>query len=219
MTPTYVSGTGSYNGYAVATVAGIPNQDLICDDYADTTYMPSGPLIYDYSTLNAGNNYLEYVRFTGTGGKTTLELYEEAAVLLANFQKYMSTGTPNPQTITDYNYALWNLFDPTGPDPAPETTGSVNPSSPGSIALQNAAWETVTGTSPEQIAATAAASRVLLIYTPTFANPTDQEFLALDPPAPTPEPGTAPLLTALLLAAIAWNRRHTRLRLPRGNVQ
>ena len=204
MSPTYQSGTGSYNGYSTAIVDGIPNQDLICDDYADTTVMPSAPLIYDFSTLNANDNYLQYVEFTGTGGKTTLQLYEEAAVLAVDFAEYISAGSPNSQTITDYNYALWNLFDPAGPDPAPTTAGSVNPPSPGSVALQNAAWDTV----QNNPTLTSEDAGQLVIYTPTAANPGQQEFLGVD--TPTPEPPTLDMMLGIALCGLALFARRRR---------
>src|ERR1700722_18039015 len=66
----------TYNGFAIATVNGIPNQMLLCDDSADTTNVPSNPIIYDYSNL-VGSDPLQYARFTAA---PEVQNYEEAAV-------------------------------------------------------------------------------------------------------------------------------------------
>ena len=45
---------GTYNGFSIATVNGIPNQLLICDDYFDTTYMPSSSNMIYYDSMLTG---------------------------------------------------------------------------------------------------------------------------------------------------------------------
>ena len=97
---------GTFNGFALATVDGSPDQLLICDDFNHTTYVPSGPLMYDASTLGAADP-LQYVRFPGG---QAMALYEQAALLLDGLQH---TGNGQLLDLTaDYQYALWHLFTP-----------------------------------------------------------------------------------------------------------
>ena len=79
----YGSSSATYNGYVGATVNGIPSQWLICDDYADETMVPSGPLIFDYSTIASLGNPAG-LHFGGIRNAQTL--YDEAAVL--NYDLY-----------------------------------------------------------------------------------------------------------------------------------
>jgi hypothetical protein len=198
MSSTYSTNSGvlTYNGYSIATISGIPNQNLVCDDFNDTTIMPSNPLVFDFSTLVPSSpNYLASEKYNSGTPAQVLQRYEEAAVLMVNFALYMASGNINQQTITDYNYAIWNLFDST----APQSPGSPNPLSPGSSALQANALNTLLTDAP---AASADAAR-LLIFTPNAANPGNQEFLGL---SDTPEPPTFSLITGLLCITLATRR-------------
>jgi hypothetical protein len=86
---------GYYVGNTGATVNGIP-QNLVCDDFETTTYVPSGPFQYNVATLAN----LSTAKFTG------LANYEAAAVLLWDFE---TSGESDPG---GYNFALWDIFDP-----------------------------------------------------------------------------------------------------------
>jgi|SRR5579872_2537511 len=182
----YQNGPGStgvtYNGWSIATITGIPLQDLICDDYSDTTYMPSSSnLLYDYSTLT-GPDALEYARFPG------LETYETAAVLLSEFT---ATANPTDNTVTDYQYALWNLFEPDVTINGKQQT------------FISDAQGLVLANSPQATSTYAG----LAIYTPTQDYASNQEFLAWQA---APEPDLAPMLMligATLLVARSWGRR------------
>lgn len=102
----YGSPGATYNGYVGATVNGIPSQWLICDDYADETMVPSGPLIFDYSTIASLGNPAG-LHFGGFRNAQTL--YDEAAIL--NYNLYSLGPHASPVSVTDYQYAIWNLFD------------------------------------------------------------------------------------------------------------
>src|SRR5688572_1503875 len=72
----------TYNGFAQATVDGVPAQLLVCDDYDHTTYVPSGPFTYNVSTL-AGTSPLQYARFADPlAWEDSIALYKQAALLV-----------------------------------------------------------------------------------------------------------------------------------------
>jgi len=83
--------------------------NLICDDYDHTTYVPSGNLRYTMADINA----LPQSRFAGPDA---LANYQEAAILLYGLEHLSAINaslSPNSQlTIGDIQYALWNIFAP-----------------------------------------------------------------------------------------------------------
>ncbi len=179
---------GTYNGYSTATVNGIPNQYLICDDYAGETVMPSPrTMIYDYSALT-GPNALQYAMWDTTAAGVTK--YEEAAVLL--FGLAQAGPTPTATTISDYQYALWNLMDPT----APLAPGRSSPEQ----ALQSAALAMVDDAS-QQSFLSANIYPGLKILTPTAAFAGNQEFLEFSQ-VTVPEPSSRQLLSGILVAGL-----------------
>lgn len=184
---TYQNGT--YNGFAAATIDGLPGQFVICDDYAHETYMPSSSELTFYESTLTGPNPLQYVRFTD--GDALLN-YREAAVLLAQLSNLVADGHATGNDITNYQYALWNLFDPAG---APVTTAQQN--------LQTSALNAVQEGGPTALDAY---SR-LVIYTPTAQFDSNQEFLRLNIPTGVPEPSAAPVLTLILGVACLVARR------------
>jgi hypothetical protein len=177
------TGEATYNGYATATIGGIPMQDVICDDFDHTTYVPSSSNLIYYSSSLTGVEPLQYARFQG------IQTYEAAAVLLTELG---SQANPSANTVTDYQYAVWNLFTP-GSAPANLTQQN----------LENAALSLVHSDSPM---ATGSYSH-LVIYTPTEPYAGNQEFLGLH--TPTPEPATWLLLLSgsALLAVRSRARR------------
>jgi hypothetical protein len=171
---------GTYNGWAMATINGVPGQSVICDDYTHDTFIPS-TVVFDYSLLT-GPNPLQYARFSSK------QTYEVAAVLVT---EYAGLSHPSASTVTDYQYALWNLFEPSS---APATLAQKG--------LQSSAVSLVLANSPQ---ATAAYDR-LEIYTPVTLYASNQEFLEV---SSAPEPGLGPLLAVLgitLIAARSWGR-------------
>jgi len=172
---------GTYNGFSTATVNGIPSQLLICDDYNDTTYMPSSSnMIYDYSTLT-GASPLQYVMFNKAN-------YDEAAVLV---YELATTPSLSATAITDYQYALWNLMTP-----------SVSLVS-GRVAQEQALQTSALAMVNNAIDAKFLASTVYAytdIYTPTAAYAGNQEFIEYA----APEPNMAWPLGFLAVLAAVW---------------
>jgi hypothetical protein len=160
---------GTYNGYAIATIDGTPLQQLICDDFDHTTYVPSGNLTYSLSTLTGGSP-LQYARFIDLNdSNSTIVKYEEAALLLDGLRQ---TGPGSLLDLTaDYQYALWRLFTPS----------VVLPNVTAQTLLNDAAYGVQQGgTSNDAIYSE------LRIYTPAAAYSSNQEFLQM---AANPTPG------------------------------
>jgi hypothetical protein len=203
---------GTYNGYASATIDGVPLQQVICDDYDHTTYVPSGPLDYSLSTLT-GQSPLQGARFADPSQLASAETkYEEAAILLNGLDQ---TGPGTLLDLTaDYQYALWILFTPTVA--APNATALT--------LLNDAARSMQQGGASNQ-----AIYSELRIYTPTAAYASNQEFLqlapsgvtfqsfAIDPPDPSavPEPQPA-IMVGIGIGAIVLSVGARSLLLRRG---
>jgi hypothetical protein len=175
-----VDENGTYNGFSTARVNGDPNQLLMCDDYNDETIMPSSSnMIYDYSTLT-GPDPLQYAMFDKSE-------YDEAAVLV-----YELAEMPNASadTVTDYQYALWNLMTP-GARLDPSRIAQEQ-------ALQNNALAMVNNSADVQFL-TATVYAYTTIYTPTAAYAGNQEFVEYA----APEPNLGWVVGFLLLLAAA----------------
>jgi hypothetical protein len=177
---------GTYNGFATATINGIPNQLIVCDDASHVTYVPTGNMVYDFSTVG-GSTPLESVRFTG-GNET--QNYDEAAVLVWELYEYVtgSGSQASANTITDYQYAIWNIFD----SGISTTTNQA--------ALQAAALNLV---KTDGAMLVTSVYPFVDVYTPTSAYSSNQEFMQFA----TPEPGTLLLLAGGLLVAMAVRMR------------
>ncbi|HWB83598.1 MAG TPA: PEP-CTERM sorting domain-containing protein [Bryobacteraceae bacterium] len=179
---------GTYNGFSIATVDGLSDQLLICDDYDHTTYMPSPPLTYTVSTL-AGLDAMEDARFVSPKGLSNADVtrYREAALLLDGLT---SSGPNAPgSTIADYQYALWHLFTPSAPIYRPE---------------QQQLLDTALARVESNDAALESIYSRLRIYTPAEGFTSNQEFLQ---ESPVPEPGTMVLIGGALVIAAAVLRR------------
>jgi hypothetical protein len=180
---------GTYNGFVGVSGNGVTSLSLICDDFLDTTYVPSGPTPFSLSTLAN----LSDTRFG------SLSRYEEAALLLYGDGQSNLPGLMNdPANTSAYQYALWNLMEP-------GAVASKGYSDPGAAALlaivenlnlANTNYQSLYGN--------------LRIYTP-MASGTDQEFLGFTPgtTSPTvPEPRTwLMLLGALTVTALVIRKR------------
>ena len=172
----------TYNGFAYATVDGVPNLLLICDDYSHTTYVPSSGLQYAVSALT-GQNPLQNARFPDPAGlDASIARYETAALLVEGLRNN------GPQSLIDltaqYQYALWQLFTPS----------LVLPDATSQTLLSDAAAAVLTPNADQ----TDLYSR-LRIFTPLPGYESNQEFLALagDPswqsvPPPDPFGGLPP---------------------------
>lgn len=187
---------GSFNGFATATIDATPNQLLVCDDSEHITYVPSGNLAYEYSSL-VGPNPLQYARFVSTPGNPTpgeFQKYEEAAILV--WELAAAGPSASADLVTDYQYSLWNLFDP-----------STSLFRANQTQLQTDALNVVLGneTAPAWLST---AYTEVEIFTPTSANASNQEFLGIDPPAvPEPAMGWPLALLGCVFGIVARNRR------------
>jgi len=199
----YGSTGETYNGFALATISGTPNQWIICDDFTHDTPVPSGNMNYDESTVG-GSNPLATVRFTGSN---MVRNYDEAAVLVWQLYEYVSaTGSKaSANTITDYQYALWNIFDPYSATANPNGV-QVNSNQ---SALQAEALNLVR---TQSAMLTSTVYPQVRVYTPDpkGGSTGSQEFLQF---GAVPEPGTLVLAAgALLIAASLKVRRELQKR-------
>jgi hypothetical protein len=169
---------GEYVGFSQATIITptqtFTNFDLICDDFEHTTNMPSGPFTYDVSTLPTLSN----VRWTQS---PELMDYELAAIIVYTFN---GLGSGQSAAAGAYNFALWDLFDPS----APTFTGSA-------AVLSAAQTQYNLGASN---AANIHAYNQIQIFTPVGDSASNQEFLGLSGTPiggpQTPEPTSMLLL-------------------------
>jgi len=197
-----LDGSTFYAGFATATVNGIPNQELICDDFTDqmsaNVFHGNDPLVYDFSTLSSdiplgSSSGVEFPAEMGT-------LYEQAAVLVYE----LATGSSlTGAQIGDYQAALWSTLDP-----------SQLPAS----ALDANAQADITAAQHTLSTATAAWLNALYagtnIYTPDAnsgygkyaGSGAPQEFMQYTPAAAVPEPCTALLGGVLILAGMSVRR-------------
>jgi hypothetical protein len=202
----------TYNGYTTATINGIPSQQVICDDALVDTNVPSGNLTYDYSTIG-GANWATTVQFgaeslKNTSGQTIDGVASNASMSLTQLQAYQtaaildvqlaSLSSPSANTITDYQYALWYLFDQNITVPA--QGGTAVPVNVNQLTLLYNAAQIATSTSGANQATTAADAARLIIYTYPGGTNGSQEFLGLG--TATPEPGTWTLMLGAALIAL-----------------
>jgi hypothetical protein len=204
---------GTYNGYATATIDGIPSELLICDDFDHTTYVPSGPLDYSVSTLT-GADPLQFARFADPSQfDSSVAKYEEAAILLNGLRQ---TGPSLLLDLTaDYQYALWMLFTP-------------------SVASPNATAQTLLNDAASSVQQGGPSNEALYselrIFTPDAGYSSNQEFLqmaadlTLPPPdlqesAATPEPAPAVLIgIGIVVIGLSVGARRLRKRHQSGVI-
>jgi len=165
----------SYNGFSTATVAGIPNQLLMCDDPVHSTNMPSAELTYDVIRFD-GENTDHFMYGQTPDGPT---VYKAAAVLLYQFVNAGGMSLPD-NTIADFQYAIWHLMVP----------GNPSYHTAGEQALQTNALYIVQHGTPAELGPIYSS---MLVYTPAQVSMPNQEFLQL-----VPEPGTRWLLACAL---------------------
>ena len=168
---------GTRNGFASGTMDGLPFDDLICDDWSHTTYMPSGPLRYYVSSLDT----LQHARFVSGWGVPTaadIDKYRAAAILIQGV-------IDHPDRVADYQYALWGLFS-------------------AGVPLDSSASLLLTGTldlvTHGDISGYMSTFADLRIFTPTQASAANQEFLQI---SQVPEPSTIILLATVIVLLVS----------------
>jgi hypothetical protein len=195
----------TYDGEVGGTIGGVDVVELACDFISAGTTVPSGPLDFSVET-NASLSGVEFASgFATISGHTLTQVqaYDVAAVLMVELNAATPGGTA--QTIADFQYAIWNLMLPAGADGAIKD----NPLDGNAILNQQNAYALVTATTPT--AQTLADEAALVIYTPTSANPTQQEFVGLGTPQTNPEPSTWVLMAGLgLLLCVPQVRSRVR---------
>jgi hypothetical protein len=177
----------TYNGETTGTVAGISSVFLVCDDFSQQTNVPSSAIDFSVntiSTITASN-----VDFDGGTLPNATTISQTAAydtvALLVNDLEQLTPNTANTQAITDYQYAIWYLMEPTGVDGGNSSIKDYPLDSNAKTDLTNA-YAAVQANST----ATQNIEKELVIYTPTSAYSSNQEFVGLDTPTMAPEPGT-----------------------------
>ena len=179
---------GTYNGYVGAKVDGVLFNNLICDDYLDITYVPSGPFTYDVGTLGNLATAL-FATQAGVPLDTAVTRYRAAALVLNDINS-------DPANVARYQYALWDIFTPA----APSYQNSA----------QLAADLLAEASAPP--GGNAAIYQRLVIYTPSGSR--NQEFLQLAnasyEQAAVPEPDTRWLAVGAtaFFALGLWARRY-----------
>jgi len=178
----------TYVGEIGATIAGIPNQELVCDDFDATTYIPSSNIDFSVETVSslAGVNFTNGYAVISGDTLTETQAYETAAVLLTDLEALPVTNG-NAQAIADYQYAIWNLMLPNGVDGSYQD----NPLDSNASSYQQTAFAAVLANSTS----TQIDEKSLVIYTPTAQYASNQEFLGLNTPT-APEPSSWVLMAS-----------------------
>jgi hypothetical protein len=202
--------TNGSPGWSIATVDNVTGQLLLCDDANHQTPMPSPEYNYDYSVLSKDLPNVSTLEF-GSGtymDPNAARDYETAAYLMWEYSAAgYNSGNPSPgptaaqnQAATDYNDAIWNLFDPHF---APTSNGAAYQTSAMAFVTTYTNTAGVNGQFLNSL------YRRTAIFTPTAAaikgvaanSRTEQEFLQLLPtpiPTPSPEPSTVWIVTGTL---------------------
>jgi hypothetical protein len=188
------SQSNSYNGEAAATIAGFAIADLVCDDFTNTTDIPSNPIDYSVETLSSLSGAMFTSGYAPVSGATLTEVqaYQTAAVLLTGLEA-LTINSANTQAISNYQYALWNLMLP----------GASHGGMLDSPLTATANSDLISAFSAVQAnnSATQADEAALVIFTPTSQFSGNQEFLGLDPPVSTPSSAPEPSTWVLMAGA------------------
>lgn len=184
-------------GWWTATINGVPNQQLLCDDWFHLTPAPpTGTFDFLVSDLSVADP-LHNARFktppAGAEYSDYMIRYRAAALLVAQLVGALPKFSPLP--ISDYQWALWDLFD--------DHRDQITVTSAQAAIRQNA-YDTAKNSAPASLQYL---YDRLVVYTPTSAyvgalNP--QEFLGW---TPVPEPGHALGLFVALGAGWMVRRR------------
>jgi hypothetical protein len=161
----------TYNGYVGVYIGDSTSlSQIICDDYNDFTYVPSGPYPYYATTLADVGSAEATTLFSSTAD------YEAAAILANDVLGLTGTDPVTENNITLDQYAIWDLTSPSTPAFAANGTDS---NSIAQSALAQAAADPKNPLYAE-----------VIIYTPQVQG-SAQEFLGF-----APEPSSIFLLLA-----------------------
>jgi hypothetical protein len=174
---------GTYNGFVGGTINGVSFDDLICDDYGHTTYVPSTGLKFDLYTI------ADFSKARFGGAANALENYQDAALLVYSIENLAAVNTYLPKNqqlnVADLQYALWDLFTPGSGN----TANSAN-----ALLLLSAA--------APQLSLPGDLASSLRIYVPANSFGSNQEFLEVQETVPVHAAGSpsAPEPAALGIA-------------------
>jgi hypothetical protein len=101
--------SGVYVGPASGNLNGGPSFSLICNDYVDTSYIPSSFSV-NVSTIPS----LVFAMYAQPWSAGALANYEMAAMLLWQMDQPVNQTSAG---IGGLNFAIWNIFNPSVPDP------------------------------------------------------------------------------------------------------
>jgi hypothetical protein len=198
-TVTENNGTGVYVGPYVATVDGVANVQVVCDDFADETFINESwtTNTTNFSSTGLSSSTNEYYSGGTNGGSLTqLQAYQQVAWLSEQLMN------PSNTTATDaaIQLAIWQIFDSS-------TLSNFTTNESGDVTAANswlalAAAQTYTPGefSNVQILSYAAGSAIT-----GQSNGRPQEFILV-----TPEPASALLLLIVFCAlggAMAYSRK------------
>ena len=176
--------SGYYVGPATGNLNGGLSFTLVCNDFVDTTYIPSS-----FEVNVSAIPSLTYAMYAQPGPPTAGQLanYEMAAMLLWQMNQ---PGNQNSDAIGGLNFAIWNIFNPSVPDPG-----------------TSASWVTwAQGQNP----ANWDFSNVGIYTDVNTVDPHNQEFLG-GAAAPVPEP-VPTVLVGMGLFTLGWVFRWRRQR-------
>ena len=125
---------GVYTSPYTGTINGGPTTNVICDDFADESYVPETWTAYQTSLsslTSSADPYLNWQTstFSQASSLTQTQDYQVAAILAIKILQ-ASTGSTQQK---DLSFALWALFDP---------YGNGNPSDPGALGQLSAYGDT-----------------------------------------------------------------------------
>jgi hypothetical protein len=102
---------GIYVSPYYATVNGVPNTPVVCDDFADDSYLNStwNANVTSFSSLSSSPGGLAGTAWGNVAG-TTFKMYEEAAWLT----EQVLTQAPGSAAQISYSFADWAVMDPSG---------------------------------------------------------------------------------------------------------
>lgn len=187
---------GVYVDPYYATVNGVANTLVICDDYLDSVYVGESwtANVYNYSNTSQTQNTTNWKL---SAAKQTQD-YDEAAYLSTLLLTAFQSGTPVQQG--EITFAIWGVFDPNA---IPSLTSWWAPYGAKAQSYLNAAASqkyTPNEYGNVQIYSPNLSDKITCVGGPC-KTPTPQEFLVVGPAIQTPE-APAPVILAFDLLAV-----------------